>query len=174
MDTLSLKVKISMLWVFMDFSLLLLLALNGLDSGGGLREMIAGFPPELIPYMLLGGATILLLPFVIAFLSIALRDSQSRRVNVVLGLIFTVFNLSGVVYGLSKLSIASAYLSLLQTATFVASVLIAWYSIRWPSQKAELSRRRTIGGIMMEISEKGGSSYSSAASSLPWYLQSRM
>ena len=125
------KVKISVLWVFMDFALLLLLMLNGFDSSGGMREMIASFPSQLVPEVLLGGAVILLVPFVIAFLSLTMKDSTNRRVNVILGSAFTVFQFSGVAYGLSRLAIQSAYLLFLQTAAFVAPALIVWNAYRW-------------------------------------------
>ncbi len=138
MEAFSLKVKVSILWMFMDFALLLLLTLNSLDVGGGLGQMISTFPSQLVPYMLLGGAMVMLIPFVMAFLSLTLSDSSSRRVNILLGLVFTVFNLSGVAYGLSQITIASAYLLLLQTAALMASVLIVWFSLKWSSQKAEL------------------------------------
>lgn len=132
MDNLALKIKLSVLWIFIDFALLLLLTLNGLDPSGGLEQMLAGFPSQLIPEVLLGASAILLIPFVMALLSLTLNDSSNRRANIILGMIFVVFQFSGVAYALSRLAIAYAYLTLLQTAAFVASALIVWYAYRWP------------------------------------------
>lgn len=132
MGNLALKIKISVLWIFIDFALLLLLTLNGLDPSGGLKQMIADFPSQLIPEVLLGGSVILLMPFVMALLSLTLNDSSNRRANIILGMIFVIFQFSGVAYALSRLAILYAYLALLQTAAFVASTLIVWYAYRWP------------------------------------------
>jgi len=128
---LVLKVKISALWVFMDFALLLLLTLNGFDAGGGMKGMIASFPSDLAPVVLLGGAIILLIPFVIAFLSLTMKDSANRRANLILGSVFAVFQFSGLAYALSRLAVQYAYLLFLQTAAFVAPALIVWYAYRW-------------------------------------------
>ncbi len=131
---LALKIRISMLWVFMDFALLLLLTLNGFDPSGGIKEMIARFPSQLVPEVLLGGAIVLLIPFVVAFLFPTMKDSSNRRANIILGSIFAVFQFSGVAYALTRLAIQVAYLLFLQTAAFVAPALIAWYAYRWPKE----------------------------------------
>jgi len=131
---LALKIKISMLWIFMDFALLLLPMLNGFDPSGGMREMIASFPSQLVPEVLLGGAIIMSVPFVIAFLSLTMKDSTNRRVNLILGSAFAVFQLSGMAYALSRSAIQYAYLLFLQTAAFVAPALIVWYGYRWLKQ----------------------------------------
>jgi hypothetical protein len=129
--SLTLKVRISTLWIFMDFALLLLLTLNSLDPSGGMKEMIASFPSQLVPEVLLGGAILILIPFVLAFLSLTMQDSSNRRANLILGLAFAVFQFSGVAYALTRLAIQYLYLLFLQTAAFVASVLIVWSAYRW-------------------------------------------
>jgi len=130
-SNLVLKVKISALWIFMDFALLLLLMLNAFDPTGGMKEMIASFPSQLAPLVLLGGAIILLVPFVIAFLSLTMKDPANRRANLILGSAFTVFQFSGVAYALSRLAVQYTYLLFLQTAAFVAPALIVWHAYRW-------------------------------------------
>jgi|WetSurMetagenome_2_1015567.scaffolds.fasta_scaffold312614_2 hypothetical protein len=125
-EDLFVRIRVSLLWIFVDYSLLLLLTINTLDSGGGIKEMVAGFPSELVPVVLLGGATILLIPFVMALLTMKLEGASSRRVNILLGGVFLFFNFSGVAYGGTRLSLSTAYLTLLQTAAFIACFLIVW------------------------------------------------
>jgi hypothetical protein len=88
MEDLSVRIRVSMFWIFVSFSLLLLLILNSLDSSGGIKEMVAEFPSELVPVVLLGGATILLIPFIMALLTMTLKDFSIRRVNMLMGKCF--------------------------------------------------------------------------------------
>jgi hypothetical protein len=143
MESQGLRIKISLLWIFVDFVLLLLLVVNDLDPNGGMRQAIAGFPSQMVPVVLLGGSVILLIPFAMALLSLTLKDSASRRMNLILGAFFTFFLFSGVVYGLSRLTISTAYLVLLMTVTFVAAALVVRYAYRWRLQGAKMMRPRT-------------------------------
>ena len=93
MESLSLRTKISVLWIFMDFAFLLQLTLNNLDPGGGLKQMLAGIPAQQLPLVLLGGAVVLLAPFVLAILSLTLKDSSGRLANVTVGLVFVILAL---------------------------------------------------------------------------------
>src|SRR5690242_10825501 len=102
-ENLAVRIKISVLWIIMDLAFLLLFALNSLDPNGGLKQMIGGLPSQQIPLALLGGATLLLIPLVMALLSLTLKDSSSRRANMILGLVFSIFQFIGVAYGLSQL-----------------------------------------------------------------------
>jgi hypothetical protein len=119
------------LWIFMSFSSLALLTLNIYDPNST-KQLISGL--QITPEVLLGGAIMFLFPLVMAFLCLILKDSLNRWANIVLGLVFAIFQFTGMAYGFSRLAISDAYLALMQTAAFVAPALIVWYALRWPKE----------------------------------------
>ncbi len=125
------KTQIPVLWMFIDFTLLLLLVVNDFDPNGTMRQAIAGFSSQMIPFVLLGGSIILLIPFVMALLSLSLNDSASRRMNLILGAFFTIFLFTGVAYGVSRLTVSTVYLDVLMAAAFLAAGSIVRYAYRW-------------------------------------------
>jgi hypothetical protein len=131
MENLVLRIKISVLWIFMGFTSLALLTLNTYDPNST-KGLIPGL--QITPQVLLGAAIMFLTPFVMAFVCLILRDSLNRWANIIVGLVFAIFQFSGVAYGLSRLAISDAYLELMQTAVFVAPALIVWYAYRWPKE----------------------------------------
>jgi hypothetical protein len=76
-----------------------------------------------------------LIPFVLAFLTISLCNKVNRMVNIVLGAIFTVFNIFQFVMRLATGQELPAFLIIIIISSIVASVLILWYAIRWPKYK---------------------------------------
>jgi len=120
MDTenLALKTKLSVLWLFtevafVDFSILAGMELGAKQAG---------------PEELLLSAIILLVPLVMAFLSLTLKDSTNRWANIIVGIVFASFMLIA-----SGISLAQrvTYSILMILSGLVATVLIVRYAYKW-------------------------------------------
>ena len=82
-------------------------------------------------------AIFMLVPMVMAPLSLILKVKVNRWANVVLGLVYTglcVFDSIGT--AVSDPSALSAYNMLIYLAEIMASVLIVRYAWKWPKQEA--------------------------------------
>lgn len=133
------KVKIAALWILLGFSLTVDFTLKDFDPGSsGLSQTLSTLPPQQLSPILLGDAFIRLVPFVFAFLSLALMDAWSRRLNLVLGSVFTVFALFGLARLLSQLTFLTSYGLVTQSAAVAAPVLISWYAFRWRGETRRL------------------------------------
>ena len=123
------KVKLSMLWLLGEVTLLTFLVLEFLEQGV-MEGIIAGNMRGL----LLGSGTLLfyavslLIPLVMAFLSLTLKDSMNRRVNIIVGVVYTGLYLMDLV---AHLAVPSAYAILMGVASVVAQLLIVWYAWKW-------------------------------------------
>ena len=90
---------------------------------GAIDGMIVG------PEVLLLFAILLLVPLMMAFLSLTLKDSANRWTNIILGMVFVVIQLFALVGTLAQPSIHGI---LLEIAKVVAPALIVWYA--WKSK----------------------------------------
>jgi len=131
MENLDLKIKLVVLWLSFEAAVLAHLALEAFQPGM-LEEATADV---YIAEMLLLFAVILLVPLVMAFLSLTLMDSTNRWANMIFGIVFTGLAIFGLITDLTAPSIY-AYAILLSTAGVVAPALIAWYAWKWPKQEA--------------------------------------
>jgi hypothetical protein len=107
---------------------------------GFLENIIAGelevgaITPEYILLM----ASLTLIPPVMAVLSITLKDSINRRVNLIVGIVYAVF-MHGILHPIDYLMKQDAYyagLVLVAIVEFVVAALIVWYAYKWPKQEA--------------------------------------
>jgi hypothetical protein len=124
------KIKISVLWLFSIVS--------GLAGGfiafmepGVISDITAKGEVEgmgITPVLLLGYAIIFLIPLVMAFLSLTLKDSTDRWANIIVGMVWFGLSLTDLSTYLTKLSAYSAYSILLWLSGRVATVLIVWYA----------------------------------------------
>jgi len=114
------KVRLSVLWLFYEVAFLVDMMLGSAESGA-----IEKIGPEI----LLLFAIILLVPLMMAFLSLTLKDSINRWANIILGIVFTGLML------IALTESAAAYLILLTLSKVVAGALIAWYAWKWPKKK---------------------------------------
>jgi len=126
------KIKVSVLWLFAEVS--------------GLASAFLGiFEPDLLqqflttgeiegmkmgPEVLLLFAVILLVPLVMAFLSLTLKDSMNRWANIIVGIVWLVLGLTDVPTYLAK---PSAYAILMWVSGGVALALIVWFA--WKSKQ---------------------------------------
>ena len=134
MATLGWKVRISVLWVFMAVSMSAHSVLFFMEPGaveqimsGEIQGMTMG------PMWLLFMALFWWVPLVMAFLSVALKDTANRRANIILGIIFTVLNIYHLIEHVMN---PSAHQLLIVGSTVVVTALIVWHAFKWPKQEA--------------------------------------
>jgi len=82
------------------------------------------------PELLLVFAILLLVPLIMAFLSLTLKDSTNRWTNIIVGIVFTVFQLVALIETLAE---PSAWATLMELSKVVAPALIVWYA--WKSKQ---------------------------------------
>jgi len=128
------KIKISVLWLIYGVAVLAEAILGYLELGV-IEQVIAGEIEgmQITPEVLLVFAIIFLIPLVLAFLSLTLKDSINRWLNIIAAIVLAVFGLMGPVEYLAKQSVYSAYVILFGIVLVVASALIVWYA--WKSKQ---------------------------------------
>jgi len=128
------KIKISVLWLIYDVAGLAAVALMFMELGV-LAELVEEGTIEgmqIGPELLLVGAVLLLVPLVMAFLSLILKDSVNRWTNIIVGIVFIGLGVTDLPAYLAK---PSAYAILMWLSTVVATALIVWYACK-SKQKA--------------------------------------
>jgi hypothetical protein len=126
------KIKISVLWLFKDIALLAALTLGSLEPGV-LEEFlstgtIGGI--KIGPEVLLLFTIMVLVPLVMAFLSLILNSSAGRWSNITLGIVFTVL---GFIDLAETAANPSAWAILIGLSEIAATVMIVWYA--WKSKQ---------------------------------------
>jgi hypothetical protein len=129
------KIKIAVLWLVFEFGAIatpiLELYLPGFAEGLVAGE-VGGSPitPELILVLAIGT----LIPPIMAFLSLVLKESMNRWANIIVGVVFAGFALVlGPLAYLAQPSAYYAYAILIGIVQFVAATLIIWYA--WKSKQ---------------------------------------
>jgi len=128
MESLTRKIRIAVLWIFMAVAMSAHVVLYFMGPGaiGEIEVMQMGAG------MLLFMAIFWWVPLVMAVLSLTLKDSANRWANFVLGIVFTVLN---IVHLTEHLAQPSAHQILIIGSTVVVTGLIAWFAWRWPKQE---------------------------------------
>ena len=92
------KIKISVLWLFASIAFLAHQILLLMEPGI-IENLMAGEAEgqKIVPELILFFAILMLVPMLMAFLSLTLKYSINRRVNIIVGTIFAVIWLVGVV-----------------------------------------------------------------------------
>jgi hypothetical protein len=137
MENLALKIKLSVLWLFWIFGFLVHMFLT-LFEKGVIEQIIAG---EFVGIQITSGAMLffaifMLIPLVMAPVSLILKDKANRWANVVVGIVYTglcVFDSIGT--AIFDISALSAYAILMYISHIVASALIVWYAWKWPNSE---------------------------------------
>jgi hypothetical protein len=130
----NVKIKLSVLWLFGQVTLLTFLVLEFLEQDvleGIIDGNMRGLPMG--PETLLFYAVMLLTPLVMAFLSLTLKGSVNRWANIILGAFFTFIYLGDLIAHLAN---PYAYAMLMGIAAVVAQALIVWYAWKWPKQES--------------------------------------
>ena len=125
------KVKVSVLWLFWIVAFLAQMML-ALFEPGVIEKIIAGEMSgmQITSELLLATTIMMLVPLVMGFLSLTLKDMINRWANVVLGIFYTGLCIYDMVGSLAQLS---SYMSLMMIAKIVATALIVWYA--WMSKQ---------------------------------------
>jgi hypothetical protein len=122
------------LWLFYTVAFLTVMMLGTMEPGvlnqfldtGEIGGMKIG--QELLLFF----AVMILVPLAMAFLSLTLKDSTNRWANIIVGIVYTCFQLFALIETLT-LSIVYAYAVLMETTKVVVPVLIIWYA--WKSKQ---------------------------------------
>jgi hypothetical protein len=139
MESLTLKIKIAVLWLFMAVAYSAHMALSIFEPG--IIKLITDGKMQISEGEFIFSALFAwLIPLTMAFLSVTLKDYANRRTNIILGIVITVGNIFHLLYEqLAQPSIHMAQPSihqlLLNCSTVVVTALIAWFAWRWPKQE---------------------------------------
>ena len=121
------KIRLSALWAAA--------MLNGLMGGmlelfesGLIEQVIAGeiSGMQITPEMLLFMAILMVIPPIMVFLSVTLKDKVNRWVNAILGIVFFGFGL----FELAE-KVAQPYFLVSGILGIVFALLIVWYAWKW-------------------------------------------
>ena len=84
------------------------------------------------PEVLLLFAILLLVPLIMAFLSLTLKNPTNRWANIIVGIVFTGVQLFALIETLAQ---PSAWTILMEISKVVVAALIVWYAWKWPKQE---------------------------------------
>ena len=129
MKILILKIRILVLWIFTAAAM----TIGGmlfLYEKGSIERVISGEMALGTGFLILG-ACLWLVPFVLTFLTINLRDKVNRLTNIVLGAVFIIWNIFNFIMHLVEQELLP-FKIILMLSTIAAAALILWYAIRWP------------------------------------------
>ncbi len=123
------KIKISVLWLFSAVAFLAHQILALLEPGV-IAQIMAGDIEgmKIGPELILIFAVLFLIPLIMAFLSLTLKDSINRWTNIIVGAVFAALFI-GVIVTVAKPSGEM----LMTLSTVVALILIVWYA--WKSKQ---------------------------------------
>ena len=125
------KIKISVLWLVFEFCAVWSHT-SELPLPGFIEDIMAGKLGgiQITPELLLMLSILMLIPPIMAFLSLTLKNSTNRFI---LGIVFAVIALIFPIQYLAQQSAYSAFMMLIGTVQFVAAALIVWYA--WKSKQ---------------------------------------
>ena len=109
------KIKLSTLWASLMLTYLL-------------GDVLRIFSGDFTAGELLGMAALLVIPALMVFLSVTLKHSVNRLVNIILAVFFFGFNIIGLP------TYASAYDQFLIVVGLILNVLTVWFAWRWPKE----------------------------------------
>lgn len=138
---LGLKTRISVLWIFMAVamsvhSILLMLEWVETVELPEVGEVFLIVVPEWVMAMDLTMTLFMmslfwLVPLWMAFLTVFLKGSANRWLNLIVGAVFTVFN----IVHLTEPCAVMAPQKLIIVSTIVATALIVWFAWKWPKKE---------------------------------------
>ena len=130
MENSLLKVRLSVLWIFVAVSI-------------SAHSILSFMEPEMLQQVLSGemawGSGMMFfmalfwwVPLVMAVLTVTLKDVANRWANMILGIVFTLFN---IVHLMEHFAQPSIHQLLIVCSTIVVTALIFWFALRWPKQE---------------------------------------
>jgi len=126
----SVKIKLSALWVAMML-LYIYADILSLFRPGQVEEMIAGLmgPFPVTQASLLTASILMIIPAVMVFLSLILKPKVNRRVNISLGLLYTLVNISNLI------GETWVYYIVFGVVEIVLTLLMVWYAWKWTNSE---------------------------------------
>jgi Ca2+/H+ antiporter len=124
----NVKIKLSGLWAAMMlcFAYADILAHMRSDIVQGILDgELAGI--QITPEALIASAILMLIPILMIFLSLALNDKVARWLNIILGAVYAVINLSTML----MTGGGWTYYYIFAVIEVVLSVVIVWFSWKW-------------------------------------------
>ena len=137
MELLRWKARLSVLWVFMAVGMLAAMLLLFMMPDE-IKEMMAG---EFLGMQLTEGVMVIimlfwLIPLVMAALCLTLNDSPVRWLNFVLGILFGLCFIAGIVDCLVEGESLSVALWVMMIAGLLVAFFITWYAWKLPKLEA--------------------------------------
>jgi hypothetical protein len=128
------KIKISVLWIVLGI-LGVWMPFSELSLPGYVEEIISGFHEGIpvTPEFMLVIAIIAVIPLVMAFLSLTLKDSVNRWANIIVGTVWAVASLLDPIKYVTEQFAYSAYVIVIGIVMLVFAALIVWYA--WKSKQ---------------------------------------
>ena len=128
---LPVKLKLSALWTSVMFCYIYADYFE-LFKPGKLERMIAGNGPfnQTSQAVLVVASLVLAIPSVMIFLSIALKATVNRRVNIIFGSLYSVI----IMFTASR---NWAFMQMYGVIEVVLTGLVVWYAWTWPKQAAD-------------------------------------
>ncbi len=129
MENIILKMRIAVLWIFMAVAMSAHSAFSFMD-----REVVEEmWDMEMGQGMLIFMALFYIIPLVMAFLTLTLKDKHNRWANIIVGGVFTFLN----IFHLGEHIIVepSAVQILIIGSTPVVTALVVWYAWKWPQEE---------------------------------------
>ncbi len=128
------QIKLSALWVARMLSGFLGDVLRFTDPVALEQTLARETPIPVSQELLLGMGIFMVLPIFMVFLSLTLKYKANRRANIILGILFVVFDLYFLV---SVFPLGSAAYEIFMAFVYpVFTALIVWYAWKWRKQEA--------------------------------------
>jgi len=136
-EKLVFKIKITVLWLFfavaMSAARLLIFIEPGVIEGVMRGELPGGKQVSAAVSVMF--ALSWLIPLIMAFLTLVLKDTANRWTNFVLGILVAVLDLYDIIALISRGELSLGLL-LLGLSMIVVPALIAWFAWKWPKAEA--------------------------------------
>ena len=123
----NVKMKLSALWVALML-LYIYADILSLFKAGAIEKMMEGFmgPFPVTQGSLLSASILMMIPAVMVFLSLTLKPKVNRWANIILGVLFTLVNISNLIGETSWIF----YMSFV-VVEIALTLLIVWYAWKW-------------------------------------------
>ena len=134
MNNLLLKIRIAVLWIFLAVMMSASMVLWFMEPGA-IDEITSGIAEgmQINTGLLLFFLLFWLIPLIMAFLSVTLKDIANRRTNKILSIIFTVFYIGHLFMHIVRENITVNHLVICILMILLPAVIF-WYTFKWSDQ----------------------------------------
>jgi hypothetical protein len=128
------KIKISVLWLFYTIAFVTILSLGALEPSVLEHFLSTGEIGgiKITPELLFVFAILILVPLIMAFLSLTLKDAANRWANIIVGIVYTALQIVSLAEAIA-VPTPYAYAILLELTKVVVPALVVWYA--WKSKQ---------------------------------------